>query len=119
VRVVISSPLPTIQIDKSEGCTLVFADRRFAHNIVWSECQALSISDTQKTVLVPAPENVHSLRPISKSDQFITRFGSSDLVTEVLMREGNSGYATESEAIRNAERDRRNAAIARQFMHGK
>jgi len=105
--------LPTIQIDNTDVCKLELDYHNQMFNIIYCHCRDISITvGTNSSVTLPTMEDVKPNQLMPYDSQLITRFIAGKFVTELLVREGKSGFASESEKRENDARDQRNKELA-------
>jgi len=104
--------LPTIQIDNTDGVRLVLDNYGQICNIVHCQSKNISVIVSTQNDLLPTMQDVKPNQYMPYDSQIISRYTEGKFVSELLVREGNSGFATESEHNRNLEQDRINREIA-------
>jgi len=99
------SPIPTIQIDNTDGARLEFDEHGQMFNIVHCQSQNINVVVATNSELLPTMKDIKPGQHILNNSQVITRVAQDKYVSELLIREGNSGFTPESEYIHNLEKN--------------
>jgi len=104
VTILTKISIPTIQIDNCKDCKLTCADKNYFKLIVSSNCQGTTVIQFNVTSVIPQLSDLKTESDPAIS-QLITFWKSGEIRTEMLIREGQSGFAPASIHAENQARD--------------
>ena len=117
VFIKLSDYVPTITVDLTNTCELVFDSNQCFKDIVTARCSNLSIAIKKQEEYV-VPTDIETVNKEAwEANQYITRINhKNELFTEKIIRVGGGYVSTERENFIATEKEKENEAKLRRFM---